>query len=147
MCCSLLTASLNKSRSGKLATASGKAFHCTMTSAFHCTMAIVLSLLFKGCIYHVVTCPCNVDLLPAHFIYCKIGGYRGIHYFLTFALKHRLWAVFRTPQSPKLMSWTKMRNKNKLKAVIVSNVKFVVYCISMFTFHIKFVLSISGVGE
>ena len=32
MCCSLLTATLNKSRSGKLATASGRAFHCTMAS-------------------------------------------------------------------------------------------------------------------
>ena len=32
MCCSLLTATLNKSRSGKLTTASGRAFHCTIAS-------------------------------------------------------------------------------------------------------------------
>ena len=32
MCCSLLTATLNESRSGKLSTASGRAFHCAMAS-------------------------------------------------------------------------------------------------------------------
>ena len=39
-----------------------------------------------------LTCMCNVDPLTPHF-YSKIGVYRGIHYFLIFALKHRLWLL------------------------------------------------------
>ena len=38
----------------------------------------------------MLTGPCEVD--PLH----STGVYRGIHYFLIFALKHRLWVLVRT---------------------------------------------------
>ena len=46
----------------------------------------------------MITCPCNVYPLtvPGTFINCKIGVYRGLHYFLIFALKHRLRVLVRT---------------------------------------------------
>ena len=34
--------------------------------------------------------------LTPHFYIVKLGFYRGIHYFLIFALKHRLWVLIRT---------------------------------------------------
>ena len=34
----------------------------------------------------MLICPCNKDSLA--LLYSKTGVYRGIHYFLTFALKH-----------------------------------------------------------
>ena len=37
----------------------------------------------------MLTCPCNVDPLTPNF-YSEIEVYRGIKYFLSFALKHRL---------------------------------------------------------
>ena len=40
----------------------------------------------------MITCPCNVHPL----LYSKTGVYRGIHYFLIFALKHRLWVLAKT---------------------------------------------------
>ena len=41
-----------------------------------------------------ITCSC--DLYPLHpTFYGKTGVYRGIHYFLIFALKHRLWVLIR----------------------------------------------------
>ena len=43
------------------------------------------------------TCPCDSYPLTPHFYnYNKIGVYRGIHNFLIFALKHRLWVLVRT---------------------------------------------------
>ena len=33
---------------------------------------------------------------PLIHVYSKIGVYRGIHNFLNFALKHRLWVLVRT---------------------------------------------------
>ena len=44
----------------------------------------------------MLTCPCNEDPLTPHFYIGKTGVYRGIHYFLNFALKHRLWVLVRT---------------------------------------------------
>ena len=42
-----------------------------------------------------ITCPCNVDPLKAYIsvLYCKIGVYRGKHYFLIFDIKHILWVL------------------------------------------------------
>ena len=45
--------------------------------------------------YIMITCPCNVDSLYP-ILNSKIGVYRGIHYFLIFALKHELWVLVRT---------------------------------------------------
>ena len=38
-------------------------------------------------------CPCNLHLLTPKSLYSKTGVYRGIHNFLIFALKHRLWEL------------------------------------------------------
>ena len=46
---------------------------------------------------------CGYTLEPPHCIlYSKIGVYRGIHYFLIFALKHRLWVLVRTASLRRL---------------------------------------------
>ena len=49
------------------------------------------------------TYPCNKDPLTPHLYKVKLGFIEGIHYFLIFALKHRLWVRVRTasvyPQS------------------------------------------------
>ena len=44
----------------------------------------------------MLTCPCNVDPLTPHFYIVKLGFTGGIHYFLIFVLKHRLWVLVRT---------------------------------------------------
>ena len=43
----------------------------------------------------MLACPCNVDPYTP-LLYSKTGVYRGIHYFLIFALKHILWVLVRT---------------------------------------------------
>ena len=43
--------------------------------------------------YIMITRPCNEHPLTPHFYYSKTGVYRGIHYFLIFALKHRSWIL------------------------------------------------------
>ena len=43
----------------------------------------------------MLTCPCNVHPLTPHFYIVKLG-FKGIPYFLIFALKHRLWVLVRT---------------------------------------------------
>ena len=42
------------------------------------------------------TSPYNEHPLTPHFYIVKTGVYRGIHFFLIFALKHRLWVLVRT---------------------------------------------------
>ena len=58
--------------------------------------------------------------------YSKTGVYRGIHYFLIFALKHRLWVLVRTasvyPQSV-LSKNMKIVKKIQPKIVIFTAVK------------------------
>ena len=44
----------------------------------------------------MLTYPCNVHPLTPHFYIVKMGFTWGIHYFLIFALKHRLWVLVRT---------------------------------------------------
>ena len=42
-----------------------------------------------------LTCPCGLYPLAPHF-YIKNWVYKGIHFFLIFALKHRSWVLVRT---------------------------------------------------
>ena len=42
--------------------------------------------------------PCNVDPPYTPLSYSKTGVYRGIHCFLIFALKQRLWILVRTAE-------------------------------------------------
>ena len=44
----------------------------------------------------MITCPCNVYPLTPHFYIVKFGFTGGIHFFLIYALKHRLWVLVRT---------------------------------------------------
>ena len=78
---------------------------------------------------------CNVDPLPpplSYRKYSKTGVYRGIHYFLIFALKHRLWVLVRTAslrrfyRVPTIYVLSKNLNiikKIQLKIVIFTAVK------------------------
>ena len=49
-----------------------------------------------------ITCPCDLYPLTPHFYIAKLGVYRGKHYFLIFALKHRLWVLVRTASLRRL---------------------------------------------
>ena len=75
----------------------------------------------------------SVCFIPPYtpLLYSKTGVYRGIHYFLIFALKHILWVLVRTASDAVL---TCTRNicfeqndenskKNQLKNVIFTAVK------------------------
>ena len=43
-----------------------------------------------------ITCPCSIDpLSKSHFYKVKLSV-QGYTFFLIFALKHRLWVLFRT---------------------------------------------------
>ena len=44
----------------------------------------------------MITCPCVLYPPYTPLLYSKTGVYRGIHYFLIFALKHILWVLVRT---------------------------------------------------
>ena len=69
------------------------------------------------------TLSCNEYPLTPHFcIYGKLGVYRGIHYFLIFAPKYRLWVLTCTHN---LCFEQKYENskKNQLKIVIFTAVK------------------------
>ena len=46
-------------------------------------------------LYIRITCPCNIPPYNP-LLYSKTGVYRGIHFFLIFALKHRLGVLVRT---------------------------------------------------
>ena len=61
----------------------------------HGIVQVFVSLWF----YYLIitkTCPCNKDPLTPHWYIVKLGFTEGIHYFLIFALKHRLWVRVRT---------------------------------------------------
>ena len=57
-----------------------------------------------GCI--MLAYPCNVDSLTPHFYIVKLVVYRGIHYFLIFALKHRSWVHVRTSSIEAVLTCT-----------------------------------------
>ena len=47
-------------------------------------------------------------------LFIKTGVYRGIHYFLIFALKHRLWVLLRTASCEAVLTCThNVLSKNK----------------------------------
>ena len=94
----------------------------------------------------MITCPCYVDppyapLLP----HSKTGVYRGIYYFLMFALKHRSWVLVRTASgavSEAVLTCTlnlrfgqNMKNITNfhLKITIFTQVKITVYYIGLFS--------------
>ena len=66
-------------------------------------------------------------------LYSKTGVYRGLHYFLIFALKHRLWVLVRTASprrfkhEPTINVLSKKKEKNltifRLKIIIFTAVK------------------------
>ena len=66
------------------------------------------------------TCPCKEDPLTPHFYIEKTGVYRGVHYFLIFALKHRLWVLVRTASLIYVLS------KNK-KNITIFPMKIIVF--------------------
>ena len=75
-----------------------------------------------------ITCPCVLYPL----LYSKTGVYRGIHYFLIFALKHILWVLVRTTsmrrfqREPTIYVFSKnmkIVQKIQLKIVIFTAVK------------------------
>ena len=87
----------------------------------------------------------SVLFIPPYtpFLYCKTGVYRGKHYFLNFALKHRLWVLVRTASLrcthnlcfeqkyenntifyPKIIIFTAVKNSSKLhgRVIVMSQV-------------------------
>ena len=76
--------------------------------------------------------PAESDALPlghgASLLYSKVGVYRGIHYFLIFALKHRLWILARTAvitctHNLFFEQIEKIIKKNQLEIVIFTAIK------------------------
>ena len=74
-----------------------------------------------------ITSPCDLYPLTPH-LYSKTGVYRGIHYFLIFALKHRLWVLVRTASVKKTIRIF------HLKIIVFTNVK---YCSILHSFIIR----------
>ena len=72
------------------------------------SLASVFGLIMLSII--MLTSPCNIDPLNPTFIYSKIGVYRGMHYFIIFALKHRLWVLVRTAS----IYFSSKNKKNKM---------------------------------
>ena len=52
------------------------------------------TVIYNGVI--MKTSPCNEQPPTTPLLYSKTGVYRGIHFFLIFALKHRFWVLVRT---------------------------------------------------
>ena len=70
----------------------------------------------------------SVCFIPLYtpLLYSKTGVYRGIHFFLIFASKHRLWVLVRTA-SPTINVLSKNKKNNKkfhLKINIFTAVKY-----------------------
>ena len=69
---------------------------CLVYNVYFNTVYVTHMILTMGLATIRITCPC--DLYPPYtpLLYSKTGVYRGIHFFLIFALKHRLWVLIRT---------------------------------------------------
>ena len=67
----------------------------------------------------------SVCFIPPYtpLLYSKSGVYRGIHYFLIFALKHILWVLVRTTTIYVLSKKMKIVQKILIKIVIFTAVK------------------------
>ena len=72
-------------------------------------------------------------------LYSKSGVNRGVHCFLIFALKHKLWVLIRTTS---LLVFTiyvvlsknmKIVKQNQLKIAFFTAVKIAVYCMGVFS--------------
>ena len=64
----------------------------------------------------------SVCFIPPYtpLLYSKTGVYRGIHYFLIFALKHILWVLVRTASNEAVLTCThnicfEQKNENSTK--------------------------------
>ena len=86
------------------------------------------------------TCPCNDTPPTPHFYIVKLGLTRGMHYFLIFALKHRLWVLVRTA-SMVLTCTDNLFLEQKLEKIprfciwklpFLQPWKITVYCMDMF---------------
>ena len=73
------------------------------------------------CDFIMTTCPCNEYPRYTPPLYSKIEVYTGIHFFLIFALKHRLWVLVRT-RVPTVYVWS----KNK-KNITIFHLKFFIF--------------------
>ena len=51
----------------------------------------------------------------------KTGVYRGIHYFLIFALKHILWVLVRTASNVAVITCTHNIGFEKIMKIIIKN--------------------------
>ena len=58
------------------------------------TLCMQTSISFNSIHHANMSVQCRPPYTP--LLYSKIGVYRGIHYFLNFALKHILWVLVRT---------------------------------------------------
>ena len=75
-------------------------------------------------------------------LYSNTWVNRGIHCCLSFALKHRLWVLIRTPQLGgsnvylQSMFWAKWK-KNNRKLSFLQPLKFTIYCIAMLSYCVS----------
>ena len=82
-----------------------------------------------------------VDPLTPHFYISKLGIYRGIHCFLIFFSKHRLWVLVRTASMGAVLTCTYNlcfeqeyeinQTVSQLKIVFLQPFKFAVYLIGV----------------
>ena len=70
----------------------------------------------------MLTCPCNIHPLTPH-VKSKTGVNKGIHYFLIFALKHRLWVLVSTTIYV-LSNHMKKVKENQLKILMFTAVEY-----------------------
>ena len=62
-----------------------------------------------------------VCFIPTYtpLLYSKTGVYRGIHYFLIFALKHILWELARTASNMAVLTCTHNIGFEKIMKIII----------------------------
>ena len=72
----------------------------------------------------VIAFPCNV--YPLTLLYSEIGVYMGIHFFLIFALKHRLWVLVRTLRRFQRVHTINVLSKNK-KNITIFHLKIIFF--------------------
>ena len=72
----------------------------------------------------MITRPCNVHSLALHNNIEKLSGvFRGMHYFLNFALKHRLWVLV---NSSNVYQQSYVLSKNK-KTIAIFHMKMIMF--------------------
>ena len=75
----------------------------------------------------MLTCLCKIPPYTPLF-YSKTGVYRGIHFFLIFALKHRLWVLVRTTSLRRFLRLPTINvlSKNK-KNITIFHLKIIFF--------------------